>query len=419
MKKIDKRSFAIFIFFFFFPYFLLAELHKPKRFLEFGLQLDAGVSNNTAKAQDFLKKNAVIDIDEIVDGMGQRGFVCNVHSNDAVFFHCNFGKLRFGFDTTTEAYGIASISKDIFDVIATGNELDKTYKTKITGDFQSFAATSAYISVLLQKGKTIVTVMPSYFVPLVYIPTVKSTVQYCMSSSGIMYAREVKKINMYSAIDMEPFIEDYDKDKTEISEQAFDALYKNGGFDVTMKLETQITRKIDVGASLRFPFIPGRLDYKTSTVMTCDYQADNIADSLLNDKDILTHDTMEFSDCVYKRGERTLNRPFRFDMEAAWHTYGYWFALRPNLGFVVKYPGTSDWEFYVDCGVKFDFCFKNMIGFDLCMQYVDTIFRNSFGLDLNARAFEFIFRASIEGENFAHTFKGTGLGTLIGLRFGI
>ena len=65
-------------------------INIPHRIVEFGVSASSGFSNNTLKAEDFLKKEAVIDTAQIAEFVPDNGFRINMNFLSSSFFYLIF-----------------------------------------------------------------------------------------------------------------------------------------------------------------------------------------------------------------------------------------------------------------------------------------------------------------------------------------
>ena len=73
---------------------LAAEIDKPKRWFELGMDVDASVSENLMGLTEVMQKELVIDLPKIYKDMGPGGFKLNLAAHPSFFmkYSCNYRK---------------------------------------------------------------------------------------------------------------------------------------------------------------------------------------------------------------------------------------------------------------------------------------------------------------------------------------
>ena len=104
-----------------------------------GFSFDVDFSNNYFNANDFLVKDLVIDLRKMAKDMPKEGFKLNMNMTPDFFLNLNLKNgVHVGLNFGVESYGNFTISKDLFDFLGYGNDLNE----KITLDGKTSTARS-------------------------------------------------------------------------------------------------------------------------------------------------------------------------------------------------------------------------------------------------------------------------------------
>ncbi|MBR1721666.1 MAG: hypothetical protein IJ727_04150 [Treponema sp.] len=405
-------------------------LSKPSRFFEIGADSNTSFANNTFGLKDILTKDVKIDFQKITDDMPDSGFKLGFYSKEKAFVNMNISsRFRFSFFTDIESSGMFNISKDFFDILGSGIDVGETKKIDIT----------TYADVFLDLGFSFQTLVggygikitPTYYVPLLYVPTTTATAKMSMNSDGEIKANASAQMDVYTAVNMENYIEDdADKDKDINVEE----ILSNGGFDISLEIERNWLHGLNAGLYTRLPILPGKLNYKMSTLVYADFYEENLM-TFVTDSDREKpkpksghvkpstynpdnhddeEDGFEYSEDSYKA-----YRPFKFGLNATYMPWGQWLKIQPSLGFAVRNPYTSDAIFYMEYALDFRLSMlARIFNVNFGTAYQNKIFQHRFGLAINLRALEIISQVSMCGTSFISTFHTTGYGALVGVRIG-
>ena len=405
-------------------------LSKPSRFFEIGADSNTSFANNTFGLKDILTKDVKIDFQKITDDMPDSGFKLGFYSKEKAFVNMNISsRFRFSFFTDIESSGMFNISKDFFDILGSGIDVGETKKIDIT----------TYADVFLDLGFSFQTLVggygikitPTYYVPLLYVPTTTATAKMSMNSDGEIKANASAQMDVYTAVNMENYIED-DPDK--YKDINVEEILSNGGFDISLEIERNWLHGLNAGLYTRLPILPGKLNYKMSTLVYADFYEENLM-TFVTDSDREKpkpksghvkpstynpdnhddeEDGFEYSEDSYKA-----YRPFKFGLNATYMPWGQWLKIQPSLGFAVRNPYTSDAIFYMEYALDFRLSMlARIFNVNFGTAYQNKIFQHRFGLAINLSVLEIISQVSMCGTSFISTFHTTGYGALVGVRIG-
>ncbi|MCM1223631.1 MAG: hypothetical protein NC548_55200 [Lachnospiraceae bacterium] len=415
MKKIFFAIFSISVFSAF------AELYPSRRYVEIGAGAGFRFSENLASVSDVMKKELIIDLDEIYSNM-KKGFILTAGATPEAYMDFNFKNFGFGFHAGVDVSGRMNISRDFFGILANGIEAGKKTSVDMNLWLQSFAEAS--VPVYFKIFDFRVKVTPTYFVPLVYIPDVSARASLVNKSDGTIEAKVDAPISIYTA---QKFGDSFDGSidsifaETNISSMISDSL-KNGGFDLGVLVEYPFTRKLDLGAYANIPIVPGRLKGKLSTFITASIKTPSLIDMIADGEDAgETEVDYEVGDFVYTEDKYYVNRPMRFGAEIAYRPWKNWLTLRARAGLAFRNPFGKDFNirsFYPEYDLGAEFVLFYVLGLSLHTEYTQQVFAHTLQLILNARVFELDISAGICNSDFLKSFQIQGACAAVAVKFG-
>lgn len=398
-----------------------AELYPAKRYVEIGAGAGFRFSENLAGIADIMKKELVIDLDEVYSNM-KKGFIVTAGVSPEAYMDFNFKKFGFGFHVGVDVSGRMNLSRDFFGVLANGIEAGKETSVDMSLWLQSFVEASVPVYFKIFDFKVKVT--PTYFVPLVYVPDVSARASFVNKSDGTIEAKVNAPISIYTA---QKFGESFDGSIDsifsggDISSMVSDAL-KNGGFDLGVLVEYPFTRKLDLGAYANIPIVPGRLTGKLSTSITASIKTPSLIDMIADGEDAgETEYDYEMGDFVYTEEKYYVNRPLRFGAEIAYRPWKNWLTLRASAGLAFRNPFGKDFNirsFYPEYNLGAEFVLFYVLGLSFHTEYTQQVFAHTLQLILNARVFELDISAGICNSDFLKSFKIQGARAAVTVKFG-
>ncbi len=421
-----KSKIAIASLFFIASAFAGAEIHEYNRRVEFGMEAETGFSNNTIAASDVLVEELVIDLQEFDDKIPRHGLTTEFFLNENNYLNMDFGgKFRLGFFAGASGSGYLNIGKGMFDLLAKGISVGDSYEADM--NIYTDLYINAGASFRTNIGGIGITLKPTYFVPLVYIPNTKATFTYDSSSSGRLRAKAKANLKVYSAINLENYLGDDDdddddtdsdeEDDVQISEDIMRAL-SNGGVDLTFGVEYPfIGRVLEAGIYGRIPMIPGKLDYSMSKEISATmYTSDNGIIDAINENSPETE--CEIGDTVYSNDTHKIHRPLKFGFEGVYRPHGDTFLVYSMLGFAIRSPFSNSVKMYPEYALTGTAKFYNFLGLTLGMEYMDMAFSNKLNLMINTRIFELDTGVALRSPHFLRSFTGTGASVYVAMKFG-
>ncbi len=381
----------------------------PRRIFEIGFDANFGISNNYFATADILKKELEIDLRKIADEIDPKGLSFDFIFSSDFFMNLNLKNgVSVGLSSGIESSGNGLVSKEVFEFLGYGNDLNETISVDGNVDVSVFAYTKTDVTFFIKNFR--VNFGPAVFFPLVHVETSKFDSNFLNSSNGAIQAEVVATYKINSCMPLESFFENEYSDLFNLNNMDFTM-----GFDLSGSVEHQIFETLMGRAYMRLPIVPGSMGNAVSSTLEMRYGADDLFDMIKNDDDNLHFDSGEKT---YSKEKYWISRPFRTGAEIAWRPFGKCVKFGALLGFGVKYPWTGEAKGYIEYEGSFEASLFNILGINLSTAYMSEIFIHQAGFMLNCRVLEFDFGVSAQGANLEKSFKGSGFGAYTGIRIG-
>ncbi len=391
---------------------LAADLYKPNRYFEIGVDSEAGGANNYFSTSNLLVKDLVIDFNQISNDISDDGLQFGVATHEKAFVNLNIGeKCRLSFFGGVDATGFMSISHDLFAFLAEGIEIGETRKVDVTGHFETFV--HAGVSLQTKIKGFAVKFMPSYFVPLVYVPETTATGSLSTKETGEIKAYASAPVEVYSCVSLQSMLDD-----NKIPEIAVNEILSNGGFDFGLALEKRFFPSLDAGLFTRIPIVAGTLKHKASTSYYASFETNGLLGKLSDSEE---HNSEHgHTDWEYSEEDFKIHRPLKVGLNASCRPFGgaKWFRINPMAAIAVRNPYTSDSKIYAEYSLDALISAFNIFNLTFGTSYLDEMFYQKLGFGFNFRVIEIICQARLAGTDFATSFSGTGASAYAGVRIG-
>lgn len=374
---------------------------ESRRFFELGVDVEAGFANNYLGWNDIFTETIVIDLNQMNSDLGKMGFMVGLGMGADTYMNLTIPKkFSIGFNTGVSASGGITVPGSLFELLAEGNDPDKTYAGKLDVNADVYGFTD--ISIGLKAGPIWLTVTPAFYMPLLYIPDPDVTYSFVTSSDGTLRATAVADMAMYSVLDLEAIIE-----KTGANPAA--GLGSGGGIDLSLGATYALLNNLDLGATFTsVPLLPASLANRTK--FTARYSVD--MEQVLKNMDNPVQ-TTETSDYSYDKEKILILRPFKFGLNANWRPFNRKIlSFRPDLAL-----GVYDGVFF-DAGLNTRVNLANILIFDLDTGYRDRMWRHRIGMILNFRITETEIGFSSQSQAFTKSFGFSGMNLFVGMRMG-
>ena len=387
-------------------------LHPAHRYFELGVAASAGLSNNTFGANDIFKKEMVIDLRKLADGMTEQGFRVDAVGGASFFMNLNLKNgVHAGLNAGTEIAGNAAVAQDVFNFLGHGRALGQTIQAgaDLSADAFAYATASAGFKIC----RFYCTVSPSVFMPVLHAESSDITASLDNGVSGSVKAAASSTVRLYSYADMRPLFDS----RSGGSFEAGNIRAEHIGFDLALAAETQVLRTLQCGAYMRIPFVPGRIDNLASATVSMGYEAESLP--ALIERASPDGTSYSISSITYGKERIWIHRPFRMGAELAWRPFGNWMTFGALLGLGVRYPYTrkakayADYDFSIDISTPF-----KIIGITLASVRYNEICAQRVTLMLNARVLEIDVGAEVQSADFVTSLKAGGAGAFVKVSMG-
>lgn len=380
------------------------------RVFEVGLDLNAGVSNSYFGVGDLLKKEVVIDLNEVNEGIGNGGLSFNIDGDTSFYTNLNTKAFNAGLSLGIDINAYAEIEKSLIDLLANGNKLNEPFGAGLGVGASLYGEIDASFG--MKIGKIKIKATPAYYVPLFYLPYTSASVEATVNEDGSIKATGGTTASIYSALPLNDF-----------NNFSINDITSQGGLDITASAEYPLFSFLDVGVILtHIPVIPSRLNCTNKYIANLTFGVDGMLDQLLGESG-----TVDFSNFDYSISDNVatdddtlvLVRPFKIGFNAEWRVFNNKILiLSPLIQF--KF---ADFTLANIAGFGFDYVItaKSDLGIfvpSFTTSYIDSIFSQKLKLVLNLRFFELDLIVSSQSANLWKSFAGSGFGAGIGLKFG-
>ncbi|GHU52436.1 hypothetical protein FACS189496_2580 [Bacilli bacterium] len=384
----------------------VTEHNIPLRNVEVGFVdgIKVGFGNSLIGVGDILKKELVIDLDDIYNTMLDDGV--GIGANLALrpfYVNVYVPKLEMGFGLFTSVGGRfdGSLRKNLFDIITQGNSREHPNKS---GDIDVsgavFAETGLSWHGSFLKNKLRVSAAPAFYVPLIYIP--KSNLKLELEAE-----KPENDDRLYVGIngDLDLYHVFSESAKT------------GGGADLSVTGEYALFPILDVGGTIsHIPIVPATLSNGKKFAVKGDIVNTTSLLDGIGETDIGLEEGESLDDLLVVRPMRfdvyVLYRPLRRDL----------LTIKPSIGFTAINPSE---EVYFNGILEAQLRvgkLRNNPG-NLFKLYLNTgieegYWRHKLGFALNFRAVELDFETELKSQGYPNSYQGNGLEFTFGMKFG-
>lgn len=392
--------------------FAFAEIDPPHRYFEIGTEVHVGVSNNWFSVPDFFQETLVVDLNKMADNLSS-GLTLDALLDARVNVAINGGKV-FRMNIFAGAYGqgLVNISQEMLEFLANGNANtpNNTITAKLGTDINAYVEAGVRFQSIIQNLG--ISVTPTVFVPVAYVPQVVATGKVEPQEDGSMIATGKADIKAYSVVPL--------NDPTNID---INALLKDVGVDFSIGAQYAILPSLDVGLEvLHIPALAASLRNEASFSLNADYKVNSVLDSVAGNSESQFYEgKFEVGDPTYTTltEPKKIRRPIEAVLMTEWRPFGEWFDVNGSAGYV--FGENHNFKFAVGAGfhlLRMSKLGGHMLDFNIKSGYQDRIWTQQAQLIWNLRALELEFNVSSRSSNFLSSFTGTGLGAGFGLRIG-
>jgi hypothetical protein len=406
------------------------QAEKPKRYGEFGFDVNAGAANNFLGLSDVFNAERTIVLDP--GKMPGDGFWLNTSAETRFFLNVNMGeKYSLGLFMGVDVAVYGNLSSELFKFLSEGNENMRDFTGTAAAGGSVFV--DAGIKTRAQFGKLIIGLTPAVYVPVVYIPP--PVIRYHLDSGEHPKADVTVDVNAYTPISIEGVsgFTGSSSDNNDSGSSGFttadiwNALDARG-FDFSLDVEYLFLPKLDLGGSItNIPLVPAVL--RRHMNYHFNYEIDPFTDSDTGEirdwRDFFDNGfdikNPEMEDPVFADDASfSVFRPLRFDFYALYRPFTVkWLVLKPHIGFsALTIYGYDVDGMCFNAGLEARLNLKRIFSVSLGTDFREKLWRHSLGLMLNLRVLELNLGVNLQSQDFVGSFSLEGAGVFLGLRIG-
>ncbi len=385
------------------------QAQMPPRFIEAGLDLGLGASNNYFLLGDFFQETLVIDLDDIAANIGSGGYRLSANADARLLMNLKLkskkrgDKIGLGLFSGLSQFALMSVPDSVFDLLSEGNLPDTTYSGDmgLRGDiFASIGLDASYA-----RGPLSLSLSPSFYMPVVHIEKPTALYSLVTNSDGTASVMAQASIPLYSAVLLS-------QDMSMDAGQAIGAIFGSGGLDISLGGMYHLLPELSVGANFRnIPIAPARLTNRN--MLNASFQLDMLG--ILSNVDTGNFYTMTNGyEFVSDQAPINVRRPFKMGAAAAYYPRALrWLTLDGKLELAI-YDTV-----YADIGLRAKANLANIGLFVLSSAYEDMVWRNSANVGLNLRIVQMNLEIGSQSTDFFRALGWGGVYAGIGFRVGM
>lgn len=378
------------------------------RFFEIGFNTDVNVANNAIKIPDYFKKNVEIDLKEIADSIPSNGLDLAMNLFPSVKVKLNVpGKFWFEVKSDAEVYGFFNISKQLFDFIASGNNINENFRVDADCYFDAFYSIQAVLGI--QCGILKVNLTPAVFAPVVHVKSKNSFAEFKNTPDGKFSIAADANVSLYT-----PIAVDIDNPQNMMNNYR---LFDGMGFDLGGGAYLELLKFFGIGLNVRVPVVAGTLKKETSGDFEISMETDLQSIAGGNTPEPVFKKEIEKSiDTNYK-----INRPLKANAYIKVNLFDKYSYLFAGGGIGIRHPFAQDsteTKVYLEYNAGLRLSVFNVISFNLSTEYTNELFIHQFVLQFNLRLVEVDAGVGVSGTDFVNSFKVTGANAFIGASVG-
>ena len=377
-----------------------------QRFFEIKTGVDFDVSNNLFAANEFMKKDLVIDLRKIADECPENGLNLRADAAPRVEMNINVSDFHLGFASGLELYESLNVGKDLFDFLGYGNSIGQTMDFTFTDDTDLFAFSQ--LTVGFRLGRLQITAQPALFMPIVSVRGGGGSITALNDAEGNFNVGMNLNLDVYSAVELK---------KNEEGSVSFDTskiesiLTSGYGFDLGGGVALNLTKSLKIDTTCRIPIIPGHLNYKSNVQGGFDYK--------MKLTDFENAEKTERETTVTNVEESlAVHRPLKFDVYLDKNLLGSLFNARAGAGFGIRRPFCDAAVFYPEYYLGFGINLIDMIKVGVSTQYKDQLFIHQLGTTFNIRLIQLDLGISSQSSSFKKSLSVGGVGAYAYLTVG-
>lgn len=368
-----------------------------QRYFEIKVGTSFDVSNNLFSANEYLRKDLVIDLKKIADQCPDKGFNLRADMAPELAVNLNIKDFHLGFSSGVDLYENLEVGKDLFDFLGYGNTVGETLDFTITNDLDVF--TYSQMNLGFKVGKLKLNFQPAVFVPVVSVRGAGGKATVLNDSEGNLNVDVDMNMDVYSVIELK-----YQDNKVEFDPASIEAALKTSyGFDLGGGFTYPLSKTLNLGATCRIPVIPGYLYNKANVNTGFEYKMKitDFSNAEKTSKDITV---------TNEAAKLAIHRPLKVNAYLDKNLLGTLFNARAGGGFGIRRPFSDDAVFYPEYYLGLTLNLIDMLKIGVSTQYKDQLFIHQLGTTFNLRLIQWDFGISTQSSSFKKSLSVAGVG---------
>jgi hypothetical protein len=382
----------------------------PRRFVELGFDAGGSFANSYLTTGDIFRERIVLDLSELARKTGN-GLEVFLGSQGEAFVNVNLGaRWSFGFFAGVDAMGQFTIPRSMVELLAEGNDPNRTYSDKLGLGAAVFFETGFRVSAKIRR--ITFTVRPAYFLPLAYLSEPRVSYAFALSDDGSISVAGNYNFDLHTPFPLDGIGGLGDLATLPGSVNLADML-GGGGVDLALRAEYPVYHNLSIGGSLgHIPLVPAELAHTYSLRGGFEFNK-TIEDIISND--------FELPDLTptasYGEDHKAVFRPFKIGVDATYRPFAVrLITLRPELALV--FNSIYDTPAYLDLGISGEVNLADFVALTVGTRFEDLVWKERVGLSLNFRIVEIRAGITTQSQRFLKSFQGAGLAVDLGVRMG-
>ena len=402
-----KRLTGVLIILFVSLSFVYSENFFSERFFEIKLNTQVGVSNSTFGLFDYFKPEITIDLTKIADEMPEEGFSFIGRGNQSVEIGLNVKPgLKFALSTGFDLYSDINISKDLFDFLGYGNNLNEELNIDIDGYSDLFLYLQTDIGWNTNKFTFIVS--PSIYFTLMHASIDNSNIKLINTPDGVFAYSLTGNLSICTDLPLTSIINDYNYIFDQW-ENLYSNLIDNMGVDVEVYCSYDYNKFLTLFGDVKCPVIPSRLNTKIPMTLSSSFSTslDDLASNNLSAPDF------DYSGDGAVEEEYVINRPMKITFGANFHPFNDLMEYYGSFGVGIVHPFSevfSDVDWYIDYDIGIRVGLLNAFSIYVESERLDRLFSQKLMLELNLRYVAVKEGVATQSPDFENSFRGAGIG---------
>lgn len=409
-----RLNFILLAFVFFLPKMFSNDFFKD-RFFEIDIDLPLHFSNNALQLTDIFQEEVVIDLRKMCDDMGEKGFMLNSQVSPIVSLKLDIPKgLILDLSLGLDAFGNMNISKDLFEFLGYGLELNENLDIGLNGKVDVFAFTSLSLGWNLEKG--FVKITPAAFSSVIHAYINDSHVSVINKEDGSFGYLINGNISLFTGLPLpvnESGLSFKDFQFSELTK-----LFEGIGFDISACVGYEYSDNISFMSSVRIPIIPSRISNESTISFKSEFET-NLSGMTGEEMPKPTVEK-ELKTNVSNKNVK-VNRPFDMAIDFDFHPFGSLLKYYGGIGLSVDNPFFAEEmqrNVYFNYLIGTRFSIVNIFSLSASMGKSYGVYINRLDLGFSLRFAEINAGLAFQGTSLSQSFKGAGLGVYINTSVG-